>query len=58
MAEHWTECGRCEQAVREIKRLRTALRRIKSLGLKNVPKYAQEIADEALTTKTGERNVI
>jgi hypothetical protein len=32
----------------EIKRLRTALQRIKSLGLKNVPKYAQEIADEAL----------
>ncbi|SCB53446.1 hypothetical protein GA0061099_10653 [Bradyrhizobium yuanmingense] len=33
--------ARCHIAV-------TALRRIKSLGEKNVPKYAQEIAVEAL----------
>ena len=32
-----------------IERLRTALRRIKSLEEKNVPKYAQQIASEALT---------
>lgn len=32
----------------EIVRLRTALRRIVSLGEKNVPKYAQEIARDAL----------
>jgi hypothetical protein len=33
----------------EIERLRTALRRIVSLEEKNVPKYAQQIAREALT---------
>jgi hypothetical protein len=33
----------------EIERLRTALRRIRSLDEKNVPKYAQQIAREALS---------
>lgn len=32
----------------EIERLKTALRRIRSLEEKNVPKYAQQIAREAL----------
>jgi len=35
-------------AADEIDRLRTALRRIRSLEEKNVPKYAQKIAREAL----------
>ena len=35
-------------AADEIERLQTALRRIVSLAEKNVPKYAQEIAREAL----------
>lgn len=39
----------------ELERLRTALRRIGSLGEKNVPKYAQEIAREALSVTNGER---
>lgn len=37
-----------EEGIAEIKRLRTALRRIRSLGEKNVPKYAQQIASEAI----------
>ena len=40
--------GACMQ-VREIERLRTALLRIVSLEKKNVPKYAQQIAREAVT---------
>ena len=35
-------------AADEIELLQTALRRIKSLDEKNVPKYAQQIATEAL----------
>jgi hypothetical protein len=37
--------------VSEIERLRTALRRIVSLDAKNVPKYAQQIASDALEEK-------
>lgn len=33
----------------ELERYKTALRRIVSLEQKNVPKYAQQIAKEALT---------
>lgn len=36
------------KAAKEIERLRTALRRIRSLEKKNVPKYAQIIATQAL----------
>lgn len=38
----------CHKAAEEIERLRTALRRIRSLDKKNVEKMAQQIADEAL----------
>lgn len=37
-----------QEAAAEIERLQTALRRIRSLAEKNVPKYAQQIAGEAL----------
>lgn len=35
----------------EAKRLETALRQIRSLDEKNVPKYAQQIARDALKTR-------
>lgn len=44
--EYWN--GRAMAAEQEAFRLRTALRRIVSLGEKNVPQYAQHIAREAL----------
>lgn len=37
-----------EELKKEVERLRTALRRIRSLDPKNVEKYAQQIAVEAL----------
>lgn len=40
-------------AADEIERLRTALRRISSLGEKNVPKYGQKIAREAIAKSIG-----
>lgn len=40
---------------RYIVQLLTALRRIQSLDEKNVPKYAQQIAREALSLSNGEQ---
>lgn len=40
---------------KEAMRFQTALRRIRSLEEKNVPKYAQQIAREALASPNGER---
>lgn len=42
------DAGTAEEAADLIEKLRTALRRIDSLEEKNVPKYAQQIAREAL----------
>lgn len=47
--------GNITEAVAEIERLQTALRRIRSLDEKNVPKYAQQIARDALEQK-GDRH--
>ncbi len=38
-----------KDAIADVEYLCTALRRIRSLDEKNVPKYAQQIAREALT---------
>lgn len=45
-------CADCYEG--QIERLVTALRRIRSLEEKNVPKYAQEIAREALAQWQGD----
>lgn len=44
--------GEAREIVDAFKAARTALRRIVSLGEKNVPKYAQQIAKEGLAAST------
>ena len=53
--EELLEKDRSEWRLRAI-RFETALRRIRSLDEKNVPKYAQQIAREALSETSGSGN--
>jgi hypothetical protein len=45
---HYNPDELCQEAAKDMEIALTALRRIRSLEEKNVPKYAQQIAKEAL----------